>query len=60
MGELVETEEDLQELLPHVKFELPEPMTIFFGVGIQVNVSWRQDGNITFTAAGADFEVQDS
>jgi hypothetical protein len=44
---------DLQENVTLHKIEArPE---ILFGVGISVQVSFDQEGNITFTAAGADF-----
>lgn len=52
---------ELGHLLPRVTFALPQPRPVLFGVGIAVSVLFGdeagQGGDITFTAAGADFEV---
>jgi hypothetical protein len=42
-------------------FTMPPPLKpVFWGVGIQVEVQFALDASIEFTAAGADFDVQDS
>jgi hypothetical protein len=38
-------------------FTLPEPHTMVFGLGISVGFGFAKDGQITFTSAGADFEI---
>jgi hypothetical protein len=61
-GSDIRTEAELDSALVEgvTKFSLREPGVVFKGVGIQVDVSWGVDGEVTFIAAGADFEVQDS
>lgn len=39
------------------KFDLPAPHQMLWSVGISVAVWFRQDGDITFFSAGADFEI---
>jgi hypothetical protein len=40
-------------------FPIDDKPEIFWGLGISVKVGFGQTGNITFTAAGADFFTQD-
>ena len=39
------------------RLDLPTPINILFGLGITIDVSFLQDGEITFHAFGADFNV---
>ena len=39
------------------RFDLPTPMNILWGLGITIDVNFTQDGEITFHALGADFDV---
>jgi hypothetical protein len=41
----------------NTKFDLPSPHSMLWSVGISVAVWFRQDGDITFFSAGADFDI---
>ena len=59
-GARVRSEGDIANVLRPVTFALPRMAPVFWAVGIQVEVTWERGGQISFAAAGADFEVQDS
>jgi len=40
-------------------FAVPAQPEVFFGIGISLGFGFAADGNVVFTAAGADFEVPD-
>lgn len=39
------------------RFNLPAPHTVIFGIGLSIGVAFQRDGDITFSTAGADFDI---
>jgi hypothetical protein len=51
----------LADLIPGMtRFAVPSQPEVFFGLGISLGFGFAVDGNVVFTAAGADFEVPDA
>ena len=48
------------DLVPGMtSFTVPSQPPVLFGVGVSLGFGFAADGNVVFTAAGADFEVAD-
>jgi hypothetical protein len=41
-------------------FAIPSQPEVLFGIGISLGFGFAEDGNVSFTSAGADFEVPDA
>ena len=52
------SQQSAQDLLPSgTQFDLPGPLPVRFGIGVSVGVSCTEDSDLTFHAAGADFDI---